>query len=159
MAVLRFSRIYIIYLLIGGLVLWQGYKIANQLILSNNMARILTPKRVGLKKIRSDFETASLRPSKISYTGRGFRDPFDNSRIIKLPSRLEPVRTEEVISELDLSSMKITAMIWDSPRPQTIINGVIYEVGDEIMGAKIMKIDKEGVHLFFKGKEYLLRID
>ena len=47
----------------------------------------------------------------------------------------------------NVGNMEVTGIIWNSDRPQAIINGKVVEMGDEVNGLKIVKIEKTGVEL------------
>ena len=42
-------------------------------------------------------------------------------------------------------SLAISGLIWGGMRPQAIVNGKVYGVGDEVQGARIIEITREGV--------------
>jgi hypothetical protein len=78
-----------------------------------------------------------------------FKSPFDEIM-------------EEEISGGDnilLPAMQIQGMIWKSSRPQVIINNKLYDVKDiiDVDGEEIevKDINKDGVHLMYKHKEFI----
>ncbi len=48
----------------------------------------------------------------------------------------------------------VQGMFWGVNRPACIINGKVYSVGDEIEGARILEINKEGILLMSQGKTF-----
>jgi hypothetical protein len=94
------------------------------------------------------------KESQIAYTVEDeefpFKSPFDE--II-----------EEEVSENDilLPAIQIQGMIWKSSRPQAIINNEIYDVKDIISVAEgeveVKSIDKDGIHLIYKGTEFIAK--
>ncbi len=52
---------------------------------------------------------------------------------------------------------KLQGVFWGTPRPQALINRKILSVGDEIEGAKVISIKKEGVTLMLNGMEVVLK--
>ncbi len=54
-------------------------------------------------------------------------------------------------------TFKLQGVFWGTPRPQAIINRQVLFVGDQIKGAKVVSISKEGVTLLLSGKEILLK--
>ena len=44
-----------------------------------------------------------------------------------------------------VGNMEVTGIIWNSDRPQAIVNGKVVEKGDETSGLKIISIEKTGV--------------
>ncbi|MCA9404793.1 MAG: hypothetical protein KC897_13475, partial [Candidatus Omnitrophica bacterium] len=48
-------------------------------------------------------------------------------------------------------NFRITGLIWNSPRPQVIINGEVLDIGDEVQGFRIEDINKTGVDVSIRG--------
>ncbi|NQV03868.1 MAG: hypothetical protein HQ532_00055 [Candidatus Omnitrophica bacterium] len=93
---------------------------------------------------------------KVAYTVLSDRDPFR--------SPLEKEGNEETVDiDVTLPSMTFQGMVWSSRRPQAIIDDKVYEIGDVIIigsgetadEVKIKDIDKKGIHLKYKGVEFL----
>jgi hypothetical protein len=83
-----------------------------------------------------------------------FKSPFDSTE------------TQEVASEeIVLPAMKFQGMIWKSFRPQAIINNKVYDVNDVVDidtgegggEVKVIGIKEDGIHLKYKGKEFIAR--
>lgn len=70
--------------------------------------------------------------------------------------------TEEIVT---LPDMKYQGMVWKSSRPQAIINNKVYDIKDVIKadsetgGSDILVNDiaKDGIHLIYKNKEFIVR--
>ncbi len=89
--------------------------------------------------------------------------------ITPFQSPIKDKREIEIADEgIVLPSMTFQGMIWNSRRPQAIINNKVYDVGDVIeISAGILKdsgykvkigdITKDGVYLRYKGKDFLVR--
>jgi hypothetical protein len=80
---------------------------------------------------------------------------------IPVPSPIQPVlqsgRGEQKPpppAEIPLPALNITGLIWDTDRPQAIVNSRIVDVGDTILGARIIAIKKTGVDVLFNGKNF-----
>ena len=96
----------------------------------------------------------------VNYAASGSRDPFEN----QLP-RVEP-KTESQVSPVveeprekvkaSLPAISVESMISGGPVPQAIIRGGILRVGDQIEGATITKITKEGVELLYQGETFVV---
>jgi hypothetical protein len=84
----------------------------------------------------------------VKFVGDKYRDPFKSY----LPEMEIPKA-----APFQLNKLNVTGIIWGTDLPLAIINGKVYKVGDEILGAKILGIDKRGVLLDYKGETYLLR--
>ena len=59
------------------------------------------------------------------------------------------VEIEEIIP---LPDVKVSGIIWNSDRPQAIINGLIVDIGDNILGIQITEIRKTGIDGLFHGR-------
>lgn len=57
--------------------------------------------------------------------------------------------------------MQFQGMIWKSSRPQAIINNKVYDVKDVISVSggevEVKSVGKDGIHLIYKGKEFIAR--
>ena len=95
------------------------------------------------------------KENKISYTIKDdnmpFKSPFDEIAV-------EDKAQEENIL---LPEMQFQGMIWRSSRPQAIINNKVYDIKDVITVTEekieVKDIDKDGIHLIYKGKEFIVR--
>jgi len=85
-----------------------------------------------------------------------FKSPFDETTKYK----------EEIVDEnVTLPELLFQGMVWKSSRPQVIINNKVYDVKDVINvsaeagdgGILVKDIAKEGVHLIYKNKEFIVR--
>lgn len=47
--------------------------------------------------------------------------------------------------------LKITGLVWNTDRPQAIINGKVVDVGDKIETIQIVSINKNGIEIDFEG--------
>lgn len=83
-----------------------------------------------------------------------FKSPFDEAEEEEAP--------EEHVT---LPVMTFQGMVWKSSRPQAIINNKVYDVNDvviidtgEIGGEiKVKDVTKDGIHLIYKKKEFIVR--
>ncbi len=108
-------------------------------------------------------------PMEVEYVGADYKDPFE----LPLPLRVPIVPPEKELpvgiepeAEVGLPALRVEGMIWGSERPQAIIDGEVYDVGDVVevydVGdvveeAEIIGIDREGVTLFYKDRKFILR--
>ena len=75
-----------------------------------------------------------------------------------LPAELEPEEQAYIPKPtIALPKFSISGIIWNSKRPQAIINGQIVEVGDTISEIKITGIHKEGIEGLFDGKPVTIK--
>lgn len=82
----------------------------------------------------------------------GARDPF----VSLLPAKKELVYTASTgKAELQPTAspkLLVQGLIWGSDKPQAIINDKVFNIGDQVEGAKIIEISKDGVKLSFQDK-------
>ncbi len=77
-----------------------------------------------------------------------FRDPFEAQPVKKATVEDTPARS--------LPELKLQGIIRGALLNQAIINNKIVKLGDIIQEAKVTKIDKDGVTVFFDNKSYTL---
>ena len=61
--------------------------------------------------------------------------------------------SRSVEREIPLPKLTVTGVVWNSKRPQAIINQNVVDVGDDIEGVKIMGIRKTAIDVLFQGRE------
>jgi len=81
---------------------------------------------------------------------------------VPFKSPFEEEKPEEKIDEkITLPPMSFQGMVWNSKRPQAIIDNRVYDIGDVItVGSEevmLLKVDKDGLYLRYKGKEFIVR--
>jgi len=74
-------------------------------------------------------------------------EPLQN---INRPVQSNNPVTEKII--LEPPALNITGLIWNSDRPQAIINEQVVDIGDEILATKIVSIEKTGIEILFDGR-------
>ena len=80
------------------------------------------------------------------------RDPFESI----LPKEDLRLKKEETLAKTQISApkLKVEGILWGSSRPQAIINGNVYEVGEAVRGmpqTTIHKIEKGMVIIIYEG--------
>jgi hypothetical protein len=76
------------------------------------------------------------------------------------PMEKKPIFTIPKIQEEPLPpipAFTVTGIIWDSDRPQAIMNGQIINIGDTIAGVKITEITKTDIRGTFYGKSITIK--
>jgi len=75
----------------------------------------------------------------------------------KQPKRSAP-KPQVVDDEPQLAKPKfsISGLVWNTDRPQAIINNQIYDVGDVIQQWTITEINKEGIEINFREQSYFI---
>ncbi len=82
-----------------------------------------------------------------------FESPFDKLK-------KEEIKASENVT---LPALTFQGMVWNSKRPQAIINNKVYDIGDTIAlegneyGIKVKDIAKEGIVLEYRKKEFVVR--
>jgi len=100
------------------------------------------------------------RPMEVEYVGGNYKDPFELPLALRVP--IVPPEKElpvgiEPEAEVGLQALRVEGMIWGSARPQAIIDGEVYDIGDVVEEAEIIGIDREGITLFYRGGKFILR--
>ncbi len=87
--------------------------------------------------------------------------PADLAQPITIPVQpiIEQPRIEQRFlppppQEISLPALNITGLIWDTDRPQAIVNDTIVDVGDTILGVRIIAIKKAGIDVLFNEKSF-----
>ena len=62
----------------------------------------------------------------------------------------------ETPPKIALPTLVITGVIWDSDRPQAIINGDVVNEGDTVAEIKIVAIRKTGIDIIYQGQAMTL---
>jgi hypothetical protein len=64
-------------------------------------------------------------------------------------SELPPIEVEEPPPPPPIPELVITGVVWNSARPQAIINGEVVDVGQTINGVQILNIEKSGIKVLW----------
>ena len=95
------------------------------------------------------------KENKISYT------MGDDSLPFKSPLDEIAVENKAPEENILLTEMQFQGMIWRSSRPQAIINNKVYDIKDVISVTEgeieVKDINKDGIHLVYKNKEFIVR--
>ncbi|MFH1359592.1 MAG: hypothetical protein ABIJ41_00965 [Candidatus Omnitrophota bacterium] len=99
-----------------------------------------------------------------------FKNPFESA----LPKRQEPIiiqPTPELImpvrplptpietrpeQEIIPPSLLISGVIWNTDRPQAIINNMVVNIGDVVEEAKIIDINRSGIKIQYMEKNFTI---
>lgn len=90
----------------------------------------------------------ALRPL-TKYTGGKLRDPFQGVKIER-----EERAQESMAPATPPPALTVQGLVWGGAFPQAIINNKVFKVGDTIEEARIIDINKEGITIFFGGRQY-----
>ena len=76
-------------------------------------------------------------------------EPTQTDTNLEIPALEEP--------PLPIPTFKVTGIIWDSDRPQAILNGQIVDIGDNISDVMITEIRKSEIHGTFHGADITIK--
>ena len=119
-------------------------KLESGLITVENPFKSQLPK---IEKPKIEMPDKPLKPPKGPTTEKPVKKP-------KLP---KPIATPLVTPKRPLPNVTINGIIWNSNRPQAIINGRIVDIGDTISEIQIIDIQKTGIDGLFDGKNVTLQ--
>jgi hypothetical protein len=72
-----------------------------------------------------------------------------------VPMQSEPIKPKK----LEIPELKVSGIIYDTDRPQAIINGKVVSVGDVVKGVSIVKIQKGRIDARFEGADITLKFN
>lgn len=96
---------------------------------------------------KATAEETIIRP-RVEYDSESLKDPFLGVGAEK-PAEEQAVSAEK----MPLPTLTVQGVIWGGIMPQAIINNKVVKTGDTIDEARIISIDKEGVTVFFQGRQ------
>lgn len=70
--------------------------------------------------------------------------------------KLKGEKPKEGYRQIPMPGLDIQGLIWDSDKPQAIINNKVVKMGDYIEGVKVVNIRKDGVVVEYEGEEVLI---
>ena len=96
----------------------------------------------------------------IKYTGiTQKRNPFSPPKeIVKMMEMAEEDTGFAKIESVKMPKVEVQGIIWSKTMPQVIVNGAVMNTGEYIQDFQIKEITRKGIVLFYKGKDYLLRM-
>ena len=104
-----------------------------------------------------------LAQQNLEYTTQDPRDPFEEQLPKPEQPKKEPPEVEEplIIPELPKKvinppDITIESMISGGPKPRVIIKGRMLGVGEEVEGARITNITREGAEVVYEGEKFII---
>ena len=97
-----------------------------------------------------------------------FKDPFVSLLPKKEPAKIEVTtlkpatkteKAQEQEKEIVLPSIEITGIVWNTNRPQAIVNGHVVGIGDKIDDMVISDIRRSGIDILYLGKHFTIKPD
>ncbi|MEJ2745576.1 MAG: hypothetical protein P8123_07835 [bacterium] len=70
-----------------------------------------------------------------------------------------PVKEASKRKESAPPPLRLSGVLWDESKPLAILNGKPLTVGEEIGGAKVIRINPDGVKVRYNGMEYALKVE
>jgi hypothetical protein len=109
-------------------------------------------------------ETMDAASATSDYTADSSRDPFlswlpsaDGKPVTRGGERPATEASSAPVTSAP-SGVKIEGVIWGGPRPQAVIDGKVYDVGDVVQGARIRRIGPDGVITDVQGRDVQWRM-
>jgi hypothetical protein len=93
---------------------------------------------------------------RVDYTASGLRDPFEPESAEEEGEENKDNQTSQALPQEPLPRLNIQGIVWGGELPQAIINGQVVKIGDRIEGVRIVDISKEGISVFYSGRQQLI---
>jgi len=107
-----------------------------------------------LKRMRNPFEPQIPKPvieePVIDDTPRPEPEPFDDEP-------LPYVETKEEIPLPKEDDYIITGIVWNTDRPQAVVNGKIIDIGDHLDYWEVVQIDKFGIEISYREQSFVIK--
>ncbi len=113
----------------------------------------------------STAQSTGGQPAVARYTADTVRDPMTSL----LPTRMRPEQSTGARSTVVPSvvsspapspqppALAIQGLIWGGPRPQALINGELFDIGETVQGARIVAISRDGITVDVQGSTFVLQ--
>jgi len=117
--------------------------------LESRLSSIEDPFQSQLPKKEKEPELELIPPSDVPKpSDLPKKEPEPLPKKIDLP---KPITLDEKLKPLP-NNLTVDGIIWDTDRPQAIINGKIVDIGDTVSEIKITNIQKSNINGLFYGK-------
>ena len=83
-------------------------------------------------------------------------DPSNQRTAVTLPSDYERMKNQGQVGVV--TGIDVTGIVWNSKRPQAIVNNKVVSVGDKVNDYEVKAIKKSGVILKFSGQTIKIKI-
>ena len=84
------------------------------------------------------------------------KNPFK----VKLPEAKQPVKQSQVEKkkeEARFPDLKVYGLVWDTDKPQAIINNQVVNIRDTIEGVTVTDISSKGVEVQYAGRKVIIK--
>lgn len=105
------------------------------------------------------LEELKSKVEKVEYKADKFLDPLKNKLAFYIAKVAEviPKVKKEIKQDISPPQLSIAGLVWNSDRPQAIVNGRVLSVGDEINGTRLLSVNKDGIKVGYKGIEFFIK--
>jgi len=95
----------------------------------------------------------------VQYTAGQTRDPFSSLLPQEVPAGIAAVaRPGQAAPVPEPPDLAVRGVIWGGLRPQALIDDGVYDVGDEVSGATILAIRRDGITVTVQGVAFELGV-
>jgi len=71
----------------------------------------------------------------------------------------KPIEEAKPIEEVQAPKIKLSGLVWNTDRPQAIVNDQVFSIGDTVDSSKIIDIRKDGIDVIFSDKLFTIQIE
>ena len=107
-----------------------------------------------LKKLRDPFEPQIPQPEIVGPIEEEVSEPEPEPIIAEQLPLYQP---EEKIPAPSADAYVITGLVWNSDRPQAVVNGKIVDIGDRLDYWEVVDITKVGIELSYRDQNYVIK--
>ncbi|MBN1404944.1 MAG: hypothetical protein JW946_00305 [Candidatus Omnitrophica bacterium] len=145
--------ILLVLLVIFGLSL--GYRFINSIMQKNSAVKITLPSAPAEKNTYPQIENEDIDIAVTEYNADNLSDPLKNKLYVYLADNISAIQKNTVL--VQPPSISILGLVWDTSRPQAIIDGKILSVGEEVSGCRLLSVERDGVKVEYKGYEFFIK--
>lgn len=153
----------------AGLLVVLGLGIMNTLkfVLPAPGARVAAPAAPAPREVEAHQTVEQMRQKAlladatrvpIQYTAGNYRDPLVS--LLPQPKAETPAASVQAQAPKPVPTapnVRIEGMLWGGRRPQVLIDGKLYEIGDTVQDSEIVGITRDGVTVVNQGTTFVLR--
>ena len=108
-----------------------------------------------LKKMEQEAPEVVFDVPQVEYTASSLRDPFEPA-LVKEERNEKKEEKPQTQNQSPMPSLSIQGIVWGGRLPQAIINNQVVNIGDIIQGIRLIDISKEGITVFYNGREQVI---
>ena len=92
----------------------------------------------------------------VEYNATQLRDPFAPEPVEEPQNETKENVTNIILPPTPLPYLDVQGIVWGAELPQAIINNKVVRIGDQIDGVRIVNIGKEGITVFYGGRQQVI---